>query len=95
MGNSVCGDRIRIQLNDEDGRVTQVAFRAWGCATSIATADIFCESVNGKSYSEIKARSDREVQDLLGNLEPAQKHCIDILLSLHQLLLQKTLKEEA
>ncbi|WP_430623886.1 iron-sulfur cluster assembly scaffold protein [Marinimicrobium locisalis] len=95
VGNSVCGDRIRIQLNSESDKVDQIAFRAWGCATSIATADIFCKSVTGKSYTDIEARSEGEIRDLLGELDPPQKHCIDIMMSLHSLLLKNVLKEDA
>ncbi len=95
VGNSVCGDRIRIQLNSDAENVDRIVFRAWGCATSIATADIFCKSVAGKSYADIEARNEEEIRNLLGELEPSQKHCIDIMMSLHSLLLKNTLREDA
>jgi nitrogen fixation NifU-like protein len=53
VGNSVCGDRIRIQIEMEGNRITKGVFRAWGCATSVATANIFCSLINGNEIETI------------------------------------------
>jgi len=87
IGNSVCGDRIRVQVNTVAGVVNDIAYRAWGCATSIATGDIFCESVKDASLSDLSARSDHEIEAMMGELEPSQHHCIHILNELHRTLI--------
>lgn len=93
IGNSVCGDRVRIQALVKDTVVESIVFRAWGCATSVATADIFCEQVKGQSLNDIQGRTESDVAALLGELEPSQQHCVNILVELHQHLLSSALQE--
>lgn len=89
IGNPVCGDRIRVQFIRDGGQVKDIAFRAWGCATSIATADIFCSSVIDKSSADIVGRSTEEIESMLGELDPSQHHCIHILHELHSKLAEE------
>ena len=84
IGNPVCGDRIHIQVSFDEDYIRESRFRAWGCATSVATANIFCSSIIGKSVNEISARKNSEISDMLGELEPSQQHCINILSELHR-----------
>lgn len=79
VGNSVCGDRIEIALNTESQSITEAKFQAWGCATSVATANIFCNAITGKSASQIQQWSVSDMAPLLGELEPSQQHCVAIL----------------
>lgn len=89
IGNSVCGDRIRVQLCHDGELINKVAFRAWGCATSVATADIFCESILDKNISDIASRDQQYIDSMLGELEPSQYHCVHILHELHERLVDK------
>jgi len=86
VGNSVCGDRIQIQFKTSKNKITQIAYRAWGCATSVATGDIFCESVENQSFDELVSRSNEQMAALLGELDPSQQHCVNIMESLHEKL---------
>ena len=87
IGNPVCGDRIRVQLNVKDEQIENVAFRAWGCATSIATANLFCASIINTPINSIAQRNENEMEQMLGELEPSQQHCVHILVGLHEKLL--------
>ena len=84
IGNPVCGDRIHMQVELDGDYIRDSRFRAWGCATSVATANIFCESIIGLSIEAISARESTEISAMLGELEPSQQHCINILIELHQ-----------
>jgi|688.fasta_scaffold17723_10 nitrogen fixation NifU-like protein len=86
VGNSVCGDRIRIQMAMEGNRITRGVFQAWGCATSIATANIFCSLINGNEIEMVVNYDRSELDTILGKLEPSQHHCLDILHELHDKL---------
>lgn len=88
VGNPVCGDRIRVQVW-MDGAVKDVAFRAWGCATSVAAANIFCASIINQDLALIAARTNADVAAMLGELAPEQRHCIDIMQELHRKLVSK------
>lgn len=80
IGNPVCGDRMLITLEAEaGGQVRQARFRAWGCATSVAAANVFCRYVSGRSLAQLQAVTAAEIAGLLGELEPSQHHCLDML----------------
>lgn len=79
IGNPVCGDRIRVQVDVDGDQINAARYQAWGCATSLATGNIFCAYVQGKSMSAIQATSEAEMLALLGELDPAQYHCFEML----------------
>ncbi|QQX80330.1 iron-sulfur cluster assembly scaffold protein [Shewanella sp. KX20019] len=95
IGNPVCGDRIKIQVNLDGDSIRDSRFRAWGCATSVATANVFCRSIMGRSFAEISARQTAEIAAMLGELEPSQQHCVNILIELHRELSLAVSLEEA
>ncbi|MCW8093459.1 iron-sulfur cluster assembly scaffold protein [Alteromonas sp. ASW11-130] len=89
IGNPVCGDRIKVQLLISDSQISKAVFRAWGCATSLATANVFCRSIEGQSITTISKRCTQEISSMLGELEPSQRHCLDILSELHSKLVSQ------
>jgi nitrogen fixation NifU-like protein len=89
IGNPVCGDRIKIQLLVSEQAIKKAVFRAWGCATSVATANIFCGSIEGKDANSCLKRTPSDIETMLGELEPSQHHCLNILTELHQQLASK------
>jgi nitrogen fixation NifU-like protein len=90
LGNAVCGDRIRVQLRLAADIVEKARFRAWGCATSLATGDAFCQFIEGKSMASLARLPGSDIDELLGELEPAQRHCLDLL---HQLFIEVSRQE--
>ena len=74
--NPLCGDRIRIELLAEGGRITDARFTADACALCIASASLITERVRGMHVGEI----DRvDVGWLHATLEgeppPARRRC--------------------
>lgn len=53
--NPLCGDRISLQVQVEDGRIADVAFQGSGCAISRASASLMTAAVKGKSMPEADA----------------------------------------
>ena len=51
--NPLCGDRVSVFLELEDGVVRNLSFEGAGCAISTASASLMTESVRGKSLEEI------------------------------------------
>ena len=74
----VCGDQIRIVLAVEDGRIASARFQAWGCATSMATANILCKWLEGRKVEACAGTSTEDIGALLGQLSPEQRHCLHI-----------------
>ena len=57
--NPLCGDRMDIYLNVEDGVVRDVGFEGRGCAISIASASLMSEMIKGKTADEVRALFER------------------------------------
>jgi nitrogen fixation NifU-like protein len=80
LDNPVCGDRMIIQgVLSSDRVVTQIKFQAWGCATSIAAANIFCGFLLNRPMSEVRDTQTGKMETLLGDLDPSQYHCLEML----------------
>ncbi|MEM1414800.1 MAG: Fe-S cluster assembly sulfur transfer protein SufU [Myxococcota bacterium] len=50
--NELCGDRVEVGLVLEGERVTEVGFKARGCALSLAAAQALKEALEGRSRAE-------------------------------------------
>jgi nitrogen fixation NifU-like protein len=53
--NPLCGDRLKLFLNVENGVITDVAFQGSGCAISKASASLMTEAVKGKTVDQARA----------------------------------------
>jgi nitrogen fixation protein NifU and related proteins len=57
--NPLCGDRVTIQLNLEDGRISGLGFEGSGCAISTASASLLTETLRGKTPAEAEQTFDK------------------------------------
>jgi nitrogen fixation NifU-like protein len=53
--NPLCGDKVTIYLQLEDGVVRDVSFQGSGCAISTASASLMTEALKGKTVAEVEA----------------------------------------
>ena len=75
IGNMVCGDQLDFFLKVEKGRVKDVKFLSFGCASNIATASILTEKVKGMTIEEAKKYKWEKVVSDLGGLPHQKEHC--------------------
>jgi nitrogen fixation NifU-like protein len=74
--NPLCGDRIRMDLRVEDGKVTDVKFAGRGCAISMASASLLTEQIKGMPLTEIAKIGKDEVLANVGiNISAARLKC--------------------
>ncbi len=74
--NSLCGDKIRIDMRVSDGIVEDVKFTGKGCAISQASASMLTDEIKGKPLEEIKHLDAQTIYDLLGiPLGPSRVKC--------------------
>jgi nitrogen fixation NifU-like protein len=74
--NPLCGDRITMQLQVEDGVVTGIGFTGRGCAISQASASLLTDEVKGKPVADVAAFGAGDLLDLLGiEISPARLKC--------------------
>ncbi len=52
--NPLCGDRVRLFVQVEDGRVRDIGFQGSGCAISTASASLMTEALKGKTVDEAR-----------------------------------------
>jgi len=76
VGNGQCGDIMRIYLDiDENGYITDVKFKTFGCAAAVATSSMATELVMGKHINEALAVTNQAVCDALDGLPAVKVHC--------------------
>lgn len=51
--NPLCGDKLTVYLQEQDGIVTDVKFEGSGCAISVASASLMTDAVKGKSVADV------------------------------------------
>jgi nitrogen fixation NifU-like protein len=73
--NPACGDRTRLSLRVEDGRITAARFRTEGCPAAIAASSITTELITGKTLEEAARLRDADVAEALGGLPRNKLHC--------------------
>ncbi len=65
--NPLCGDWIAIEINcDTQVTITNVGFTAKGCALSIASSSLLCDSIKGKNIIDIQKLASKDIEELLG-----------------------------
>jgi len=57
--NPLCGDKVSVYLEVEDGVVKDVGFQGTGCAISTASASMMTQAVKGKTVEEALALFER------------------------------------
>ena len=75
VGNSKCGDIMRMFLKVENGVIQDVKFKTFGCGAAIATSSMATEMVKGKSLKEALALTNKAVAEALDGLPPVKIHC--------------------
>lgn len=75
IGNMVCGDQLDFFLKVERGKIKDVKFLSFGCASNIATASILTEKVKGLTIEAAKKYNWQQVVDELGGLPHQKVHC--------------------
>jgi nitrogen fixation NifU-like protein len=52
--NPLCGDKVRVQLKIENGRIAGIGFEGAGCAISTASASLMTDTLKGKTPEEVE-----------------------------------------
>jgi len=57
--NPLCGDRVTVYLDVEDGVVRKASFQGSGCAISTASASLMTQAVEGRPVDEVRRLFER------------------------------------
>ncbi|MBS7300397.1 MAG: Fe-S cluster assembly scaffold protein NifU [Clostridiales bacterium] len=76
VGNSKCGDIMRMYLKvDDNGVITDCKFKTFGCGAAIATSSMATEMIKGKTLKEALKLTNKAVAEALDGLPPVKMHC--------------------
>ena len=76
VGNAACGDALKLTFKlDDQGRIADVKFKTFGCASAIASSSALTELVKGKTLDEAAKVTNQEIAEMLGGLPEAKMHC--------------------
>jgi NifU-like protein involved in Fe-S cluster formation len=83
VGNSDCGEMLRmwIKFKDEKGKkvIDRATFQSFGCDTAIAVASLATELIRGKTAEEALALKTEDLAGELGPLPPMKIHCAQLV----------------
>jgi len=64
--NPLCGDKIRIDLKLENGKIADIAFSGEGCAISQAATSMLADEIAGKNLQEVAGYENEKIYAMLG-----------------------------
>ena len=74
VGAPECGDVMRLQLEINDGIITDAKFKTFGCGSAIAASSLATEWLKGKSVEEAAKLDNMDLVEEL-SLPPVKIHC--------------------
>ena len=74
--NPLCGDRVIVEAQVEDGRIIEARFSARGCALCQGAASILTETIQGRTLEELRdLGQDEFLAELQSEPRPARLKC--------------------
>ena len=74
VGAPECGDVMKLQIEVENGVITDAKFKTFGCGSAIASSSLATEWIKGKSVDEAGAIRNTHICREL-SLPPVKIHC--------------------
>jgi Fe-S cluster assembly scaffold IscU len=74
VGAPECGDVMRLQIEVEEGIITDAKFKTFGCGSAIAASSLATEMLKGRSLDEALAIDNMDLVEEL-SLPPVKIHC--------------------
>ena len=78
VGNPVCGDMMTFYIKVDDGRLSDVKFKTFGCGAAIAVSSMVSEMAIGKTIEEALKITREDVAEELGGLPKQKMHCSNL-----------------
>lgn len=74
VGAPACGDVMRLQIQVDNGVITDAKFKTYGCGSAIASSSLLTEWVKGRTLEEAQQIKNTEIAEELA-LPPVKIHC--------------------
>lgn len=75
VGNAKCGDIMRMYLKIDNGIISDVKFKTFGCGAAIATSSMATDLIKGKPIEDALKLTNQAVVEALDGLPAVKIHC--------------------
>ena len=75
VGNAKCGDIMKMYIKVDDGIISDVKFKTFGCGAAVATSSMATELIKGKSIDDALKLTNKAVVEALYGLPAVKLHC--------------------
>ena len=75
VGNTNCGDIMKVYINVEKDIIKDIYFETLGCVAAIASSDVMCELAKGKTIKQASKIKAKDIVKKLGQLPVIKFHC--------------------
>jgi len=73
--NPVCNDIMKVYLKIKDNKIKDIKFQTMGCGAAIASSDIACTLVKGKTLQQAMKIDKKKILQKLKGLPRIKEHC--------------------
>jgi nitrogen fixation NifU-like protein len=74
VGAPECGDVMKLQIQVEDGVITDARFKTFGCGSAIASSSLATEWLKGRTLDDATQIRNMDIAEELA-LPPVKIHC--------------------
>ena len=75
VGSLACGDQMRVGIKVADGKISDLRWLTYGCASAIASTAMMSEMAKGMTLEEAYHLTPAAITDALGGLPEHKFHC--------------------
>ncbi len=75
VGSLACGDQMRVGIKVKDGKIEDLKWLTYGCASAIASTSMMSEMAIGMTLEDAYKLNPKEIMEKLGGLPEHKFHC--------------------
>lgn len=75
VGNAKCGDIMKMFLKIDNGVITDIKFKTFGCGAAVATSSMATEIIKGRKLEDALKLTNKAVVEALDGLPDSKLHC--------------------